>query len=121
MPPGLRRKSIAAGIRDATIIASWPAPLDRRWTGTPVRRTASSSAAVSDLLRRPAEARYRRRANMIIRVSHVERDDTHAGNHVCRARLRLDPSDGGDQAVRPARFLLHCRDPFGCAGERVTS
>ena len=27
MPPGLRRNSIAAGIRRASTIASWPAPL----------------------------------------------------------------------------------------------
>ena len=47
MPPGLRRNSIAAGIRAATIIASCPAPLVMRCTGVRGAATARASVATS--------------------------------------------------------------------------
>ena len=41
MPPGLRRKRIATGIRPARIIASCPAPLSIRWIGEALCRNGA--------------------------------------------------------------------------------
>jgi hypothetical protein len=46
MPPGLRRKSIAAGMRAAITMASWPAPLGIVFTRKPQASIASVTKAV---------------------------------------------------------------------------
>ena len=57
MPSAHRRNSMPAGIRAATIMASWPAPLDMRCAGNPARSTARSSIAAIDDPSQPTPAR----------------------------------------------------------------
>ena len=134
---------MAAGMRSATIIASWPAPLDMRCTTTPLRAIARSSPADERRIHRNGRlvqpgvgcdvqlaprgdrpSRIDQPANrlpshVIVRMPDVEARDTPARDHIGGARPGLDLSHRRDQAGCPMRLRFDGHNPLRRTGDRI--
>ena len=145
IPPLQRTNSIPAGAARPMTIVSWPAPdgsrtavgpdgRDRRLEPSDDRRVADIGRRLVDrrqlgLTSRRARDRLHRRgdvgdgaaARLVARRAQVDREARQAGNDVDRARLDVQPADGGDEFVLGARARLDRQHHLGGGGERVAA
>ena len=145
MPPRQRTNSMPTGQSFAIICASWPAPEGSRTGSSPRSPTAAASASCSDGAqgvvgtswhglefdlelarnRNPPRLRlhpqHRGAAQRIGRRSKVHGEHHAAGDHVDRARKRLDAADGRHHAVGlvAARQRLDRKHHFRGAEQRI--
>ncbi len=142
---GERTNSMAAGIREAMIMASWPAPLTSSGCGSPsasaarcssalkvsdigvafssslgvmVSVTPRSSASVLAVAQQPFQ---RREPHLVAGVADVQRAVGLAGNDVHRAGQRLHHAHGGDQTGGGAGQVLGGHGEAGGGGQRVAA
>ena len=123
MPPGLRRNSIAVGMRVAITMASWPAPLGIRFAGKsrglhrfdqvcgqPLvhrnrrlihlrRALQGQSAAFGDRAGRFDQFVHGAQSDCIVRMPHIESKRDRPCDHVACVGRRVDLAHRGHQPV----------------------
>ena len=145
MPPGLRRKSIAVGMRPAMIIA-----VVARAAGHRFDRQAGGfdcvghergealihghrglihfhcvfelqAATCGDCVGLFEQLFGRDSPRFVVGVANVEAQAHRAGNHVAGVRLRFELAHGRDEAFGFERSGFDFRDPLGGGGERIAA